>query len=349
MCDSKTKWTSRNVAFTLVELLVVIGIIAVLIGILLPVLNRARRSAYTVQCASNMRQIATAMIQYINNNKGVLPPVMVSDSANNGGANSDPTNPYPDGWFWASELMHQKYIAAPNILKPGSPPDTFYFEKQSVFQCPEGLDPESHPPFAGTSAATLGACPSDKKNSIAVYGMANNPRFDSQEPYAVASWYQLNCIGSGSTDIFVPGGTAAMPFIYFNKNKNGKPTGVNIGPGLGGQLALPGYQRKITMIKRTSLMCMIAEAEGINWVLGNPGYTAQANVVNGETNWLGGIAARHGNVKGNHGMTNIAFFDGHVALVDTKPISTYVDGNNQGGALVIPQSVGVVFTLNQSR
>src|SRR5436189_6272624 len=67
--------TSKRSAFTLVELLVVIGIIALLIAMLFPALTRARQQAQWVQCQSNLRQIGIHLEMYANDWKGwIFPP-----------------------------------------------------------------------------------------------------------------------------------------------------------------------------------------------------------------------------------------------------------------------------------
>src|SRR5262245_6719416 len=83
----------RRQAFTLVELLVVIGIIAVLIGILLPALNKARESARQVQCLSNMRQLSTAIVMFANDHKGQMPGCSSTRINENGTVVAPATDP----------------------------------------------------------------------------------------------------------------------------------------------------------------------------------------------------------------------------------------------------------------
>src|SRR4051794_31592444 len=84
---TRNNFTSCRTAFTLVELMVVIGIIAVLISILLPALGKVRDQGRAVTCSSNLRQIAHGIEVYVTQNDGHFA------AYKNWGKWQSPTNP----------------------------------------------------------------------------------------------------------------------------------------------------------------------------------------------------------------------------------------------------------------
>jgi prepilin-type N-terminal cleavage/methylation domain-containing protein/prepilin-type processing-associated H-X9-DG protein len=130
-------WRKRE-AFTLVELLVVIGIIAILISLLLPSLNRARESARRTQCLSNIRQISMGFFMYTNENKGWFPCVAVFGSQlgwNGNGAIPPNTQMSPTWVGWGEDwiVWRNKQPEDPlegSIIKYMNNPDP------SVLRCP---------------------------------------------------------------------------------------------------------------------------------------------------------------------------------------------------------------------
>ncbi len=119
---------SRRTAFTLVELLVVIGIIALLISVLLPALQKARQAAYAVQCQSNMRQVGMAMFMYANDNGGVIVPAGIKYK-NVTGAPENDANPATGATF---DTLLKRYT------RPAAPGSYIFprdYTRTPILQC----------------------------------------------------------------------------------------------------------------------------------------------------------------------------------------------------------------------
>jgi prepilin-type N-terminal cleavage/methylation domain-containing protein/prepilin-type processing-associated H-X9-DG protein len=299
---------SRKIkAFTLVELLVVIGIIALLISILLPALARARDQAQTVKCESNLRQIAQALISYSTDNRGRLIPDMVQTGDG---------LIYPQGFFWANALVAQKYLqATTGDVTPTGAAAPIPKVGNDVFVCPNCITDSfslgawtsqgianntgGNEPWNGTGASSYPRSPYN--NYAHFYHTQATGVFPPPAPDDVACWYALNCtVTNPLTAPNIVAGGVDSPFIWFQDVATNVDTEMN----------MPALRRTLSQIKRSASVVMVLDGDADNLTNAPPPIPLHAR-----------LGARHGQPlnHGFDGMCNMAFFDGHVQSVSTVP------------------------------
>ena len=181
----------RRAAFTLVELLVVIGIIAVLIAILLPALSAARRQATFVKCASNLHQVGLGLQMYAQQYQGRMPatfmtpqPYTLVDAGLPGGSISG-----VDVYWW-QRLQIEKLL--PGVSDP----------TKSPFVCPASLI--NYQPFnqgnSNPSLANMCNCSYGMNDYLSIdYNQANDPNVGTVPANELIPADQLYAVGAAGS------------------------------------------------------------------------------------------------------------------------------------------------------
>ena len=325
--------------FTLVELLVVIGIIALLVGILLPTLSSARRSAKAVVCASNMRQVVTGMQFYINENDGHLP-----GSPNTSGVgylNDTPTEDYSQTNFPVRLAVFDYPTPIAEYLEIGFEEGPTLADREAryrqlagegLFVCPENVGREAVAYTGGGGGSDVGPLPwasytmptpllykpnppqgvayervENAASGTTGYGLTQMPTFGGQPPVEVPQGYvpKVTKVGAAPQKIILGEGARYI--------RSSAPT-YNFHPfaTFGGNFGSWGAWSKYS------------NAQNRNAVAGNgngPGGTQFDNRI---------LWARHGggaeDMKGRGGLfeANMAFLDGHVEKMNDLEASNPV-------------------------
>jgi len=277
---------SSSKGFTLVELLVVIGIIAILVSLLLPALNKARSQANSIRCMSNLRQISLGLVAYSSENNGWIIP-----SFNLPQDPSSPTN----------------YTAAPNEIMDGWPAildrDGFVrgapasHDINSVFYCPDTVD------INGMIAGQTGTYGANSRGWIEWPMEFAGPTYGDSDPQIAVTWPAMgfNKIIKSSYwfNAYNPigGSVASIPQndLYYSASYGFGPD-TNSGEYIG--------LHRTTNIKHSSLLVVVAD--GV--------YMGRQSVDDlGMKNSR--IGYRHSGPGGANTIANAGFADGHVESI----------------------------------
>jgi prepilin-type N-terminal cleavage/methylation domain-containing protein len=172
----RSQQARRQQAFTLIELLVVIAIISILIGLLLPAVQKVRESAARSQCVNNLKQIGLALHDYHDVNQGLPPGYLATMPYVDGTTDTTP------GWSWAAFIL--PFLEQDNLYR----------------QLNLALPAEGFPAIQSRIKVYL--CPSDPTPS-ATFTVPD--AFGSSLALAAPSSYAA-CCGGDESDVFAPTG-----------------------------------------------------------------------------------------------------------------------------------------------
>jgi prepilin-type processing-associated H-X9-DG protein/prepilin-type N-terminal cleavage/methylation domain-containing protein len=184
------KSTAGSRAFTLVELLVVIGIIAVLLGILLPALSRAREASRVTVCLSNLRQIGQAAAMYAVQSHGYTVPEY-ADPSGAGEVQSGVLNTADN---YATLMVNCNLLDAPELPANNSPVAL----SPSVFHCPDGVDNYIFNDFSEVGSGGVGGpAPTTRQDAR---GAVPCRTVSKSTGIIVDTWYGINSSLNDSAD-----------------------------------------------------------------------------------------------------------------------------------------------------
>ena len=141
--------SARRRAFTLIELLIVMAIIATLVGLLLPAVQKIRETANRTKCANNLKQIGVAMQGYVTKVNNTLPsggmanapfPATAPRFPTVVGFTAAPATGIAQNWGWAYQIL--PYLDQENLWSSKASQDTVLLANPlPVFSCPSRRDP----------------------------------------------------------------------------------------------------------------------------------------------------------------------------------------------------------------